>query len=108
MVSKADNELEQIQLRFALTFRKLLDENIKAKGNKGVPFNIVTNTNQLADAIQKRPATVSDIFNARSIPGGLTIHQILEGLGKSFSDFAKYYDSLTKADLMKFKSELKR
>jgi hypothetical protein len=67
---------------------------------------MVVNTNQLFDTIQRRPATISDIFNAKSTPNGLTIVQILEGLGKSYSDFPNCFDNFTKSELNKFKNSL--
>lgn len=97
------SQLETIKLKYALAFRKLLEENVKSKAEGNTPFNMVLNTNQLSDTIQRRPATISDIFNAKSIPNGLTIVQILEGLGKSYSDFARYFDNFTKSELNKFK-----
>lgn len=109
MAQYTDNgQLETIQLKYALAFRKLLEENVKLKERGNAPHNLVTNTNQLADAIQRRPATISEIFNAKAIPNGVTIVLILEGLGKSFEDFARYFDNFSKAELSKFKASLKQ
>ena len=83
-----------------------MEENVKLKEKGNAPHNLVTKTNQLADAIQRRPATISEIFNAKSVPNGVTIALILEGLGKSFGDFARYFDSFSKAELSKFKASL--
>ena len=108
MATHEEKDLELIKLRFALAFRKLLEENLAAKEEKGAPFNLVTNANQLADSVQMRPATITDILNAKSIPGGLTMHLMLEALGKTFVEFGKYYDSFTKTDISKFKTILSK
>ncbi|QGK73202.1 hypothetical protein [Flavobacterium sp. SLB02] len=86
--------------RIAVSLRRLL---------KSIGEDPVTQSyNKIALTAYIRKATVSDTFNARSIPNSLTLFLIVETMGFSFTDFAKIYDSIENSDLVIFKNTLLR
>lgn len=95
-----------IKLRYAYTLQKLLHNNKLLMGEDRMTKDRITNANQLAFAIDLRPATISKILTGQAIPNGLTLYMILEGLSKSFSQFAEIFDKATMEELAKFEQTL--
>ena len=105
-------EQEFIQLKYALAFKKLLDEN-KAKKleNKAVDIkdhNLVDSLGKLSSATGLRVATLSDVFTGKSNPEAVTIDLIIEGLGKTFSQFGFYYDHLDEKKVLEYRKEIEK
>lgn len=89
---------EYIKLRIAISLRRLL---------QSIGQDPVTQSyNKIAVSAYIRKATVSDTFNAKSIPNSLTLFLIVEAMGFSVTDFAKVYDSIENSDLLIFKNTL--
>ncbi len=95
-----------IRLRYAYTLQRLLNDNKKMKEND-TKNNSIVNANQLAFTIELRPATISKILTGQTIPSGLTLYMILEGLSKSFSQFAEIFDKITIEELAAFEKTLR-
>lgn len=89
---------ENIKLRIAVSLRRLLE----SIGEYPIPQSY----NKIALNAYIRKATVSDTFNAKSIPNSLTLFLMVEAMGFSFTDFAKVYDSIENSDLLIFKNTL--
>lgn len=89
---------ENIKLRIAVSLRRLLEST----GQHPVQHSY----NKIALTAYIRKATVSDTFNAKSIPNSLTLFLIVEAMGFSLTDFAKIYDSIENSDLVLFKNTL--
>jgi hypothetical protein len=89
---------ENIKLKIAVSLRKLL-ETIEG-------YPVAQSYNKIALTAYVRKATVSDAFNAKSIPNSLTLFLIIEAMGFSITDFAKVYDSIENSDLIEFKKIL--
>ncbi|MET3018329.1 helix-turn-helix domain-containing protein [Flavobacterium hydatis] len=89
---------ENIKFRITISLRKLL----QSKGKDAVPQSY----NDIATAADIRKATVSDTFNAKSIPSSSTLILILKAMGSSLSDFEKIFDSLKDSDILAFKRGL--
>ena len=94
---------EHLKIRIAISLNKLLksreklhtvDEEIMARSYGKIALN--------ADI---RKATVSDTFNAKSLPNSATLIFIVEAMGYTFLDFARVYDSITEEDILSFKRE---
>ncbi|OXA93135.1 hypothetical protein [Flavobacterium hercynium] len=89
---------ENIKLKIAFSLRKLL-ATIEE-------HPVAQSYNKIAVTAYMRKATVSDIFNAKSIPNSLTLFLIIEAMGFSLIDFAKVYDSIQNSDLLEFKKKI--
>lgn len=105
MVSSKENEL--ILLRHAIAFTKLLELNAKTniKEKKGTSSKII-NLAQLSIDTELRPATLSGIFLGRSNLKATTIIQILNSLGRSYSEFALVYEKISEKDITEFKKKI--
>lgn len=106
------NGIEQnyIQLKFGLAFSRLLEENKKLKTrnekNNIEDVNLNHSLGKISSDTGLRVATLSEIFSGKSNPKGVTIELILKSLGKTLSQFAKYYDNLKEDDINKFKEKI--
>jgi hypothetical protein len=89
---------ENIKFKIAISLRKLLQSN----GKDLVPQSY----NDIADVAEIRKATVSDTFNAKSIPSSSTLILILKAMGNSFCDFENIFDTLQDSDILAFKRGL--
>ncbi|MEZ0184650.1 hypothetical protein ACHRVK_18800 [Flavobacterium plurextorum] len=89
---------ENIKLRIAISLRRLLE----SIGEAPIPQSY----NKIALTAYIRKATVSDTFNAKSIPNSLTLFLIVESMGFSLTDFAKVYDSIDNSEINIFKKAL--
>ncbi len=103
-------EQNYIQLKYGLAFSKLLVENKKIKTrnekNNIEDFNLNHSLGKISSDTGLRVATLSDIFSGKSNPKGVTIELILKSLGKTLSQFAKYYDNFEEDDINNFKAKL--
>jgi len=86
--------------KIAISLRKLLESN----GN----FAIKQSYDKIATNANIRKATVSNTFNAKSVPNSLTLFLIIEALGFSLTDFSKIYDSIKDADIKLFREKLSK
>lgn len=102
-------EHEQILLKYALAFTKLLELNAQ-EVNMGKALKSrkqkVTNLGQLSVDTELRPATLSNIFLGRSNLKAVTITQILKSLGRSYSEFAEHFDHITDKEIADFKNKM--
>lgn len=84
--------------KIAISLRKLLESN----GN----LVIKQSYDKIATNANIRKATVSNTFNAKSVPNSLTLFLIIEAMGFSLMDFSKVYDSIATSDIALFKKFL--
>ncbi|WP_306349883.1 hypothetical protein [Flavobacterium sp. '19STA2R22 D10 B1'] len=89
---------DNTKFKIAISLRKLLDRN----GN----LPIMQSYDKIAATANIRKATVSDTFNAKSVPNSLTLFLIIEAMGFSLTDFSKVYDSIVNSDIESFKKFL--
>lgn len=89
---------DNTKFKIAISLRKLLDRN----GN----LPIMQSYDKIAATANIRKATVSDTFNAKSVPNTLTLFLIIEAMGFSLTDFSKVYDSIVNSDIELFKKFL--
>lgn len=109
-----DNPDTLISIKIAVALSKILDEQ-RAKGSSHAriannPDHIINSYAKIALEAGLRKATVSDLFNANKYPRASTLVNVLSALGKTMTDFGKYYDRVTDSDIQKFKerSNLKK
>ena len=88
------------KLKIAISLRRLLESN----GD----LPIMQSYNKIALTAYIRKATVSDTFNAKSIPNSLTLFLIIEAMGFSLTDFSKIYDSIEDSDIKLFIKKLSK
>jgi len=103
--------IQHIHIKIAISLNKLLITSKDFCKEDGKVNEIAKSYNQIALNADLRKATVSDTFNAKSIPNTTTLILILEAMGHTLNDFAKIYDSITDYDINKFrilKKELKK
>lgn len=84
--------------KISISLRKLLESN----GN----LPIKQSYDKIATIANIRKATVSNTFNAKSVPNSLTLFLIIEAMGFSLMDFSKVYDSIATSDIALFKKFL--
>lgn len=89
---------DNTKFKIAISLRKLLESN----GD----LPIMQSYDKIASSANIRKATVSDTFNAKSVPNSLTLFLIIEAMGFSLTDFAKVYDSIVNSDIELFKKFL--
>jgi transcriptional regulator with XRE-family HTH domain len=86
---------EHIKIKIAASLQKLLNSSDKAV--------LARSYNKIASASDMRKATVSDTFNAKTIPSSSTLILILDAMGNSISDFARVYETITDSEMLAFK-----
>ncbi len=86
---------EHIKIKIAASLQKLLNSSDKAV--------LALSYDKIASACDMRKATVSDTFNAKTIPSSSTLILILDAMGNSISDFAKVYEAITDSEILAFK-----
>lgn len=89
---------DNTKFKIAISLRKLLESN----GDLPTTQSYET----IAGKAGIRKATVSDTFNAKSVPNSLTLFLIIEAMGFSLTDFSKVYDSIKNSDIESFKKFL--
>lgn len=94
---KKDRE-ENIKIKVAACLQKLMSSADKELSARSY--------NKIAIISDLRKATVSDTFNAKTIPSTLTLILILDAMEKSLSDFSKVYETITDSELLAFKRGL--
>lgn len=101
-------EKEQILLKYALAFSKLLELNFQENREGKIPRKRqrVSTLGELSIDTELRPATLSNIFLGRSNLKAITILQILKSLGRSYTEFANQFDNLSEKELAEFKSKV--
>ncbi len=96
-------EEKYIKIKFGLAFSKLLADNKRDKENNLengiVDMELNYTLGKISIDTGLRVATLSDIFSGKSNPKAVTIVMILISLGKTLSDLASYYDSLTENEI---------
>ncbi|RFN60338.1 hypothetical protein [Marixanthomonas ophiurae] len=97
---------EKSSIKIAVALNLLLIERKTKLSNKLKLEEIANSYNEIALNADIRKATVSDTFNAKTIPSSLTLLQIIEGMGSNLSDFAKIYDSITDKEIKAFEKDL--
>ncbi|MAM28224.1 MAG: hypothetical protein CMC13_04310 [Flavobacteriaceae bacterium] len=93
---------KEIKLKIAITLNLLLAKKKKASTEKLRKEDIVDSYNEIALNADIRKATVSDTFNARTIPNSLTLIEIVEAMDFNLNDFGKVYDSITTNQIIEF------
>ncbi|QQX76462.1 MULTISPECIES: hypothetical protein [Aequorivita] len=101
--------IQVIKIQIAITLISLLETSKKFSPINKTNEQIIESYNRIAVEADIRKATVSDAFNAKSItgPNSTTVFLIVKAMGYTLSDFAKKYDSITEADVEKFKKTRK-
>lgn len=89
---------DNTKFKIAISLRKLLESN----GD----LPIMHSYDKIASSANIRKATVSDTFNAKSVPNSLTLFLIIEAMRFSLTDFSKVYDSIVNSDIELFKKFL--
>lgn len=97
-----------IQLKYALAFRKLMNEHrLKSlEGEKGE--DIVNSFDKLDSITRLRKATLLDIFWGKSNPSATSIVLIIEALGKTYAEFGLVYDNITEKEIQDFRRLISR
>lgn len=98
------DELENIiPIKIAISLTRLLAENKTLSPTSSNTKEIANSYNKICLNSGLRKATVSDIFNAKSINArASTLILIIEGMGYKFEDFAKIYDMVNFRDIKEF------
>ena len=97
-------ELEQlIKIKVAISLNRLLERNSEHLLTDDKNNSTPTSYSQIGDSAEIRKATVSDIFNAKSIPRVDTLVLIIESMGYSIMDFSNEYSSITNSEIIAFK-----
>jgi hypothetical protein len=101
-------EINYSTYKYALVFRKLLESN-KEQKKQNQKQNLkdhllIDSYDKLSSSSRLRKSTLIDIFWARANPGGSSIDAIINGFGKSFTEFGMIYDSITEKEVNEFKS----
>lgn len=96
--------IEGIRLKVAISLNKLLISSRNFCQSEDKVDEMAKSYNQIALNADVRKATVSDTFNAKSVPNTTTLILIIGAMGHTLDDFAKIYDSITDIDISKFKS----
>lgn len=86
---------ENIKFKITISLRKLLLNSGKETSHQSY--------SDIADTAEIRKATVSDTFNAKSIPSSSTLILILKAMGISFNDFENMFDTIQDSDILAFK-----
>jgi DNA-binding phage protein len=94
---------ERIKKRIAISLNKLLQSNEKLRQMENED-SLGRSYGKIALNADIRKATVSDTFNAKSIPSSATLILIIEAMGFSILDFAKVYEAVTEMEIKKFKN----
>lgn len=98
--------LEGLDIKIAISLNKLLTASKIFQQIDEKQDNIATSYNKIALYADVRKATVSDTFNANTIPRTTTLILIIEAMGYKLYDFAKIYETITEAEMIKFKNTL--
>ncbi len=96
--------IQCIRIKIAISLNELLVTSKDFSRRNVEVDEIAQSYNQIALNADVRKATVSDTFNAKSIPNTTTLILIIEAMGYSLNDFAKIYDLISDADIKKFKT----
>jgi len=84
--------------KIAISLRKLLESNSNPP--------VKQSYDKIATSVNIRKATVSNTFNAKSVPNSLTLFLIIEAMGFSLIDFSNVYDSIVNSEIESFKKFL--
>ena len=96
--------IQHIRFKIAISLNELLITSKDFRQEDGKVDEIAKSYNEIALSADVRKATVSDTFNAKSVPSTTTLIFIIEAMGYTLNDFAKIYDSVTDTDINKFKA----
>jgi hypothetical protein len=102
----AANEKELINYRYALAFKKLIEDNKKKalrQKKKGEDFQLDDSYGKISSSTGLRPATISNLISGLSDIKASTIALLLESLGRTYSQFGKIMDGLTEHEVMAYK-----
>ncbi|GAB2653359.1 hypothetical protein GCM10027036_03320 [Flavihumibacter cheonanensis] len=102
---KSKEDLE-IQMKYAIAFRKLMNEHRKKWIEGDQSTSVINSYNKLYLEAELRKATLIDIFWGKSNPSAITISKIISALGKTHKEFGELLDGITEDDLVKFKKLL--
>ncbi len=102
-MKKESIQLIRFKIAFSLNELLMTSKDFYQEGDE-----MAKSYNQIALNADLRKATVSDTFNAKSAPSTTTLILIIEAMGFKLNDFAKIYDSVTDADIGKFKTFKKK
>lgn len=91
-----------IQIKVAITLKKLLSENKTLPINTNDEKEVLKSYENIAIAADLRKATVNDIFNANTQSRIITLIAIVESLGFSMNVFGEIYDNVTEKDIADF------
>lgn len=94
------NEFEKvIRIKIAISLRRLLEKSKKVYNTND---DFAQSYNQIAIITDLRKGTVSDTFNAKSIPSSSTMILIIEAMGFNMCDFANIYCSINRNEVNTF------
>lgn len=99
---------ELIKIKIAISLNKLLKRSKSSTITEDV--DIAKSYNKIALNADLRKATVSDTFNAKSIPSFITLILIVEAMGFKLTEFSEIFYSIKEIDVKNFrnrKSDLK-
>ena len=95
---------KNIQAKIAITLNRLLVLSQKLSPEEREKKQIASSYNKIAIQADIRKATVSDTFNAKSVPELSTLIAIIEAMGFTLTDFSKIYDTITENEIRVFLS----
>lgn len=105
-----DKEKAIIKLRYALTFKKILDKNKetaaknKQEGKKNP--DLISTYYRLEKWSGIPKATLIGIIQGRINAASTTIAAILDALGMTYTEFGFFYDSITENEIADYKESL--
>ncbi|MFL1012597.1 hypothetical protein [Flavisericum labens] len=96
-------ELEElIKIKIAISLNKLLKARKVSVQDEDGKDNTPDTYNKIALFSDLRKATVSDTFNAKSIPSSATLILIVEAMGFDLIEFSKVYCSIKENEISDF------
>jgi hypothetical protein len=105
-----DKEKSIIKLRYALTFKKILDKNKETAAKNKLEGkedpDLISTYYRLEKWSGIPKATLIGILQGRINAASTTIAAILDALCMSFSEFGSYYDSITESEIVAYKERL--
>ena len=90
-----------IKIKTIISLEKLLSINRSSKNKNEA---MADSYEKIGRNTQLRKATISAIFTGKSNPRAETLILVIKGMGYSMIDFAKFYETVTAAEINNYKS----
>lgn len=88
--------------KLGLTIQKIISNNLSKDGE-----GLITSLRKLAASSDTEYSIIQKITSGKKDPQFSTLAAIIDGFGISFSEFSRFFDSITKDEIDRYKSNLK-